>query len=174
MISAQRVPGITMRSTFIVGFPGETEEHVAYLEEWIGRAELDRVGFFEYSREEGTPGALICRGRFQRRRNAAAWCACAKRSAWHRSARALAASARPCACWSKSGARCARRDPIRASLGVPQAWFGRSLGEAPGVDGGIYFTGEAAPGEFVDVTLEGHGPFDFFGRIAVKDMTAIG
>ena len=32
-----RVPGITMRSTFIVGFPGETQEHVEYLEEWIGR-----------------------------------------------------------------------------------------------------------------------------------------
>ncbi|MGB8521172.1 MAG: 30S ribosomal protein S12 methylthiotransferase RimO [Candidatus Tumulicola sp.] len=39
----ERVPGITMRSTFIVGFPGETEEHVAYLEDWIGRAELDRA-----------------------------------------------------------------------------------------------------------------------------------
>ncbi len=48
-----------MRSTFIVGFPGETEEHVAYLEEWIGRAELDRVGFFEYSSEEGTPAAEL-------------------------------------------------------------------------------------------------------------------
>ncbi len=53
----ERVPGITMRSTFIVGFPGETEEHVAYLEDWVGRAGLDRVGFFEYSREEGTPSA---------------------------------------------------------------------------------------------------------------------
>jgi ribosomal protein S12 methylthiotransferase len=41
----RRVPGITLRSTFIVGFPGETEAHVDYLEEWIGRAELDRVGW---------------------------------------------------------------------------------------------------------------------------------
>ncbi len=53
----RRIPGITMRSTFIVGFPGETAEHVAYLEDWIARAQLDRVGFFTYSREEGTPGA---------------------------------------------------------------------------------------------------------------------
>ncbi|MEO6913157.1 MAG: 30S ribosomal protein S12 methylthiotransferase RimO, partial [Candidatus Baltobacteraceae bacterium] len=36
----KRVPGMTMRSTFIVGFPGETQEHVEYLEAWIGRAEL--------------------------------------------------------------------------------------------------------------------------------------
>ena len=48
-----------MRSTFIVGFPGETEEHVDYLEAWIERAELDRVGFFSYSREDGTPGAEL-------------------------------------------------------------------------------------------------------------------
>ena len=54
-----KVPGITMRSTFIVGFPGERDEHVEYLEEWIGRAELDRVGFFEYSAEEGTPAATL-------------------------------------------------------------------------------------------------------------------
>src|SRR5579862_8258759 len=55
----ERIPDVTMRSTFIVGFPGEREEHVDYLETWIGRAELDRVGFFEYSREEGTPGATL-------------------------------------------------------------------------------------------------------------------
>ena len=54
-----RVPGITMRSTFIVGFPGETDEHVEYLEGWIARAQLDRVGFFEYSAEEGTPAAEL-------------------------------------------------------------------------------------------------------------------
>ncbi|MGA8533550.1 MAG: 30S ribosomal protein S12 methylthiotransferase RimO, partial [Candidatus Tumulicola sp.] len=54
-----RIPSITMRSTFIVGFPGETAAHAAYLEEWIARAELDRVGFFEYSAEEGTPAASL-------------------------------------------------------------------------------------------------------------------
>ncbi|HTX58486.1 MAG TPA: 30S ribosomal protein S12 methylthiotransferase RimO, partial [Verrucomicrobiae bacterium] len=54
-----RVPGITMRSTFIVGFPGETLEHVEYLEAWIARAQLDRVGFFEYSAEEQTPAAEL-------------------------------------------------------------------------------------------------------------------
>ncbi|MFZ0364785.1 MAG: 30S ribosomal protein S12 methylthiotransferase RimO, partial [Candidatus Cybelea sp.] len=54
-----RVPGITMRSTFIVGFPGERDEHVEYLEQWIARAQLDRVGFFEYSAEEGTPAAEL-------------------------------------------------------------------------------------------------------------------
>ena len=45
------------------GSRAKREEHVEYLEEWIGRAELDRVGFFEYSAEEGTPGAELPRAR---------------------------------------------------------------------------------------------------------------
>ncbi len=47
------VPDITIRSTFIVGFPGETEEDFAQLLEWLSEAQLDRVGCFEYSPVEG-------------------------------------------------------------------------------------------------------------------------
>src|SRR5271155_5661804 len=47
------VPDITIRSTFIVGFPGETEEDFAQLLEWLRTARLDRVGCFEYSPVEG-------------------------------------------------------------------------------------------------------------------------
>lgn len=47
------VPDITLRSTFIVGFPGETEEDFAQLLEWLEEAQLDRVGCFEYSPVEG-------------------------------------------------------------------------------------------------------------------------
>jgi ribosomal protein S12 methylthiotransferase len=47
------VPDITIRSTFIVGFPGETEEDFAELLEWLRSAQLDRVGCFEYSPVEG-------------------------------------------------------------------------------------------------------------------------
>jgi ribosomal protein S12 methylthiotransferase len=47
------VPDITIRSTFIVGFPGETEAEFAELLDWLRAAELDRVGCFEYSPVEG-------------------------------------------------------------------------------------------------------------------------
>jgi ribosomal protein S12 methylthiotransferase len=49
----QRVPDITIRSTFIVGFPGETEADFAELLDWLRVARLDRVGCFEYSPVEG-------------------------------------------------------------------------------------------------------------------------
>src|SRR5579863_9430776 len=47
------VPDITLRSTFIVGFPGETEEDFTQLLDWLRAAQLDRVGCFEYSPVEG-------------------------------------------------------------------------------------------------------------------------
>jgi ribosomal protein S12 methylthiotransferase len=167
------VPGITLRSTFIVGFPGETEEHVRYLEEWIGRAELDRVGFFEYSAEEGTPGATLAgkvparerRKRLLRLREA-------QRLASERArGKRVGSSVRVLV----EEARTLRKsDPFRAALGESRVWFGRSQGEAPGVDGGIYFTGDANIGDFVEVTLDGHGPFDFYGHQLVREPLPLG
>lgn len=49
-----RIPGITLRSTFIVGFPGETEAQYQHLLEFLEEMQLDCVGAFPYSREEGT------------------------------------------------------------------------------------------------------------------------
>ena len=155
-----RIPGITMRSTFIVGFPGETDEHVEYLERWIERAQLDRVGFFEYSAEEGTPAAeLSARVGGARRRRRLIRLREAQRVASER-ARA---------------ARCGTTVRVLAEefLNAKRAWFGRSEGEAPGVDGGIYFTGNAQVGEFLDVRLEEHGPFDFFGHAVSPEPCAI-
>lgn len=48
-------PDLTIRSTFIVGFPGETEEDFEYLLQWLTEAQLDRVGCFQYSPVEGAP-----------------------------------------------------------------------------------------------------------------------
>jgi len=49
------IPGIRLRTTFIVGFPGEKEEHFRMLVDFIKEKEFDRLGVFRYSREEGTP-----------------------------------------------------------------------------------------------------------------------
>ena len=51
----KEIPDIAIRSTFMVGFPGETEEDVNALVKFLKKAKLDNVGFFKYSREEGTP-----------------------------------------------------------------------------------------------------------------------
>ena len=160
----ERVPGITMRSTFIVGFPGETDAHVEYLESWVARAELDRVGFFEYSREDGTPSAdLGAQIPAKERRKRLVRLREAQRLASERARRARVGQTVRVLVEERRTIR--KSDPLRAAIGASQAWVGRSMGEAPGVDGGIYFTGEASPGSFVEVTLNGSGPFDFYGRL---------
>ena len=53
----ERVPGVVIRSTFIVGFPGETEEQFQELKDFIQEQRFDHAGFFTYSKEEDTPAA---------------------------------------------------------------------------------------------------------------------
>jgi len=162
----EKIPEITMRSTFIVGFPGENEEHVTYLEEWIARAELDRVGFFSFSREEGTPSAGLSaqiserdkRRRLLRLREAG------RQASQRARLRRVGQTVRVLV---EERRELRRTDPMRAHLGSAGAWIGRSMGEAPGVDGSIFFTGDAGRiGAFSDVTLSGAGAFDFFGKAA--------
>lgn len=59
LIDSLHRAGIYIRSTFIVGFPGESEEDFALLKDFLVRAKLDACGFFAYSREEGTPAAKM-------------------------------------------------------------------------------------------------------------------
>ena len=51
----KRIPNVSIRTTFIVGYPQETEEHFEHLKQFIQDMKFDRVGVFEYSRERGTP-----------------------------------------------------------------------------------------------------------------------
>jgi ribosomal protein S12 methylthiotransferase len=51
----ERIPGVTVRSTFIVGFPGETDAHYQALREFLLKQRFDKVGIFTYSKEEDTP-----------------------------------------------------------------------------------------------------------------------
>lgn len=55
----ERIPEIAIRTTFIVGYPGETEEEFAALLQFVEEMEFDRVGVFTYSREEGTEAAAL-------------------------------------------------------------------------------------------------------------------
>jgi len=54
-----QVPDLAIRSSFVVGFPGETEEDVAYLLAWLEEAQLDRVGAFKFEPVEGAPATSM-------------------------------------------------------------------------------------------------------------------
>jgi len=57
-----------------------------------------------------------------------------------------------------------KTDSIAVALKSTTVWVGRSMGEAPGVDGSIFFTEPATVGSFIDVRLDGYGAFDFYGE----------
>ena len=54
-----RIENVTLRTTFIVGFPGETEEEFEELVDFVGETGFDRAGAFKYSQEEGTPAGVM-------------------------------------------------------------------------------------------------------------------
>jgi ribosomal protein S12 methylthiotransferase len=159
------LPMATIRSTFIVGFPGETDEHFDHLLSFIERARLDRVGFFSYSREEGTAAFGMSEqlpGRMKKPRLARA-----------RDAQRAISN-------SNDAARIGERidvliegkrllpasSLVRTALGTRLVSVGRSVREAPGVDGCVYVAGEHDIGTFVPSDVLGYTDFDRYGTPA--------
>jgi ribosomal protein S12 methylthiotransferase len=159
----EALPGVTIRSTFIVGYPGESSGHFQYLLTFLERARLDRVGFFPYSREEATP-AFAAPGhvaaRVKRQRLA--------------QAREVQRSISNDISAQRVGERVdvliegkrllPATSPLRQALCERLASVGRSKREAPGIDGAVYVAGEHKPGEFVTATIVGHSDFDRAAR----------
>ena len=144
------VPDLTIRSTFIAGFPGETEAEFQELLDFLDEAELDRVGCFAYSPVEGaTANALPDpvpeevkeerRGRF------------------------MEAQARI------SRRRLERRVGKTIQVLVDGKGVGRSAADAPEIDGVVHFEAgrrKADAGDFVRVRIERSDEHDLYGRLA--------
>jgi ribosomal protein S12 methylthiotransferase len=168
------IPGIALRTTFIVGFPGETEEYFQTLLEFIRETRFERLGVFTYSHEEGTRAALMAgqvddRIKKQRRNQAMAE---QRRVAQHVSGsfvgrtlkvlvehEASAAELRTASIhsWEHGLIRGPdrRRDQLRGRFRVA-----RGEADAPDIDGRVYVRGEAPPGEFAQVKVIGHTDYD--------------
>jgi ribosomal protein S12 methylthiotransferase len=151
------VPGATLRTTFIVGHPGETEAAFQKLCDFVGEASLDRVGVFTYSREEGTVAALLPH-------RVPAKEAEARRRELMRIQREI----------SKKKLRAMRGREIEVLVEGPSdeseyLLMGRHEGQAPEIDGQVYLSllGEEAPrpGEFVRARVTGSAEHDLAAEI---------
>src|SRR5262249_18124187 len=149
-------PGITLRSAFIVGFPGETEAHVGELCAFLEEAELDRVGVFRYSQEEGTHAAGLP-GQVPER---------VKRRRWER---VMEVQARVAA--RRSRAQIGREVEVLGGSegGEPGGQVGRSRGEAPEIDGVVLLRGDAAPGDLVRAIVTAADTYDLHGDVVPSD-----
>jgi ribosomal protein S12 methylthiotransferase len=150
-----RVPGLVLRTTFIVGFPGETEEEFAYLLESVKRLRFDRVGAFEYSHEEGTAAYAQSDDVPSREK--------------HRRKAHLMAAARDVTVAANRGLVGSELDVLIE--GRPEAgseWYAaRSYRDAPEVDGLVLVKAESLPvGEIVRVRVERALAYDLLARPA--------
>lgn len=150
-------PEITIRSTFITGFPGETEEEFQYLLDFLEEARLDRVGCFAYSPVEGAaandlPGAIPQEVREERRSRLMALQEKISRDVLSR----------------KVGSTI--RVLVDEAPGDDGIAVARSASDAPDIDGLVLIEGGpmVLPGDFVDVKITRSEDYDLYGKIVKK------
>jgi ribosomal protein S12 methylthiotransferase len=145
------IPGLALRTTFIVGFPGETEEHFESLLEFIERIRFERLGVFSYSQEEGSRAAKmpdqtpagVKKRRFRRAMQLQ------QRIAAEVSARMVG-----------------RR--LRVLVDAPLV--ARSQADAPDIDGRVLLDQPAPVGEFIDVMVGGTQIYDLTAHALPSSM----
>jgi ribosomal protein S12 methylthiotransferase len=171
------IPGIALRTTFIVGFPGETEEYFRTLLEFIRATRFERMGVFVYSQQDGTRAAKMeeqISGTVKKRRQRRAMTEQLKISRQISAARVGSeavvlvereAGARDLETaqvrsWEHGLIRAASRAPSVSVGGRQHYWIARSEADAPDIDGRVYLRGEVVAGEFVRVKIIGHTDYD--------------
>jgi ribosomal protein S12 methylthiotransferase len=145
-------PDLVLRSTFIVGFPGETEAEFEELLQWLDEAQLDRVGCFKYSPVEGATANALANhvapeiqeeryGRFMER--------------------AAAISAK------RLSARVGRKMRVLVDSVDKTTAIARSEADAPEIDGLVRIAkaGKVRPGDWADVEITGADAYDLKARL---------
>jgi len=169
------VPGIALRTTFIVGFPGETEASFNTLLDFIRETRFERLGVFTYSKEDGTragamTGQIPDKVKQQRRKLAMA--------AQHKIARQVSESfvgreikvlvegkagakqlqAANVSSWEHGLLR--DRETLNSQLSTLNYLVARGEADAPDIDGRVYVRGRLPVGEFARVKVIGHTDYD--------------
>ena len=147
-------PGLALRTTLIVGFPGETETHFAELMDFVNQAAFDHLGVFKFSPEPEAPASRfpdqVAQGIKEKRRR-----------------RVMAAQRKISLAGNK--ARLGQIVPVLVEGPDEEnelVMTGRGPFQAPEVDGRIYFDGDQPrPGQIVDTLLIKAAPYDLVGQI---------
>ena len=146
-------PDLVLRSTFIVGFPGETEEDFQILLDWLSEARLDRVGAFKYEPVTGAPandlGLPAVPSELQAER--------LDRFMKHQQAISTRLLAR----------KVGRRMPVIVDVVGPSGAIGRSKGDAPEIDGKVHLSHRfpVRVGDIVTARIERADAYDLHGTV---------
>lgn len=148
----KEIPDIAIRSTFIAGFPGETEEQFENLLEFIKEAKLTNAGFFAYSREEGTPAYRLPDQIDEKvKQSRVKKLYAAQKKVSEERNKSLVGKQIKVIC-----------DGVDYDK---QSFYGRAYFSAPEIDGKTYFTydGEIKQGEYYDVKITKADAYDLYG-----------
>ncbi len=150
-------PGIAIRTTCLVGFPGETDEHFRHLCDFVRESRFDALGVFAFSCEEGTPAASMPN-------QVPAEIAEERRDRLMRIQRRVQREALK----TRVGGR---TDVLLLSPASQGRWVARTPWQAPDVDGVTYVSGcgrDAAPGDFVRVEIAGMRGYDLLATACAR------
>lgn len=149
-----RVPGIALRTSLIVGFPGETFEDFSTLMQFVEQTHFERLGVFCYSREEGTPAAALPEQVTER----------VKRERYRKLMRAQARLS-----FRRNRALIGQTEQVIVegySEETELLLKGRSSRQAPDIDGQVYITaGTADVGDIVTLRITDSSDYDLIGEI---------
>jgi ribosomal protein S12 methylthiotransferase len=145
----KRIPNLVMRTTFITGFPGETDADFEELVEFVREQQFERLGVFTYSFEPDTPAAKLPDHLPEEVKN-------------QRRAALMAEQQEIAFAWNDK--QVGRQFDVLIDGAVPEqpnAWIGRSYADAPDVDGVVYVTGEElSAGAIVPCEVVGRSEYD--------------
>lgn len=145
----ERIPNLAMRTTFITGFPGETDADFDELVEFVREQQFERMGVFTYSFEPDTPAAKLPDHLSEEVKN-------------ERRERLMAEQQRVAFAWND--AQLGRQVDVILDSAVPgekNAFVGRSCADAPDVDGVVYVSGEGLRvGAIVPCEIVGRSEYD--------------
>jgi ribosomal protein S12 methylthiotransferase len=148
-------PDLAIRSTFIVGFPGETEEDFQYLLDWIGEARLDRVGCFKYEAVEGAKANALDGAVPEE----------VKEERWHRFMQAQQKVSEEI-----MAARIGRTVQVLIDEVDEEGAVGRSMWDAPEIDGSVILEGsvDLKPGDLLAARIVGADAYDLWAEPAPR------
>lgn len=146
-------PEIVIRSTFIVGFPGETEEDFQLLLDWLEDAQLDRVGCFKYSEVEGAVANSLADHVSDEVKE--------ERYARFMEKQQLIST-------NKLKARIGSTMKVLVDEVDEEGAIGRTTADAPEIDGMVYLNGvfNVEAGDLIDVQIEHSDEYDLWGTPA--------
>jgi ribosomal protein S12 methylthiotransferase len=148
------LPDAVLRTTFIVGFPGETDAQAAHLAEFVRRHEFDHVGVFTFSAEEGTPAATMPNQIPQAVMDE-------RRDAIMSIQQPISLRRNQAEVGKVVDVAIEQEDPSTGTL------VGRSARFAPEVDGVVYVTGSARLGTMVPVRIDRADHYDLYGEVVI-------